>query len=73
MVNESDANEEQRQAHAQLIKDMLIYINSEYKKRYGIPGEKSKIRFAGPRTLMGPGVPGIQRSPSSMDVEMTVV
>ncbi|KAF9787063.1 hypothetical protein BJ322DRAFT_1003326 [Thelephora terrestris] len=72
-VNESDDNEEQRQAHAQLIKDMLIYINSEYKKRYGIPGEKSKNRFAGPRTLMGPGVPGIQRSTSSMDVEMTVV
>ena len=68
-----DVKEEQRQEHARLIKDILIYINSEYKKRHGVPGEKSKDRLVGSRTLIGPGVPGIQRPLSSMDVEMTVV
>ena len=68
-----DVKEEQRQEHARLIKDMLIYINSEYKKRYGVPGEKKKDRAVGSRTLIGPGVPGIQRPLSSMDVEMTAV
>lgn len=73
MVNRLDVKEEQRQEHARLIKDLLLFINSEYKKRYGVPGGKNKDRFVGPRTLMGPGVPGIQRSPPGMDVEMTVV
>lgn len=65
--------EQQRQEHARLIKDILIFINSEYKKRYGVPGVKNKDRLVGSRTLIGPGVPGIQRPLSSMDVEMTVV
>jgi len=73
MVNEAEAKEEQRKEHARLIKDLLIFINSEYKKRYGVPEEKDKGRSVGSRTLMGPGVPGIRRPPSSMDVEMTVV
>lgn len=68
-----DVKEEKRQEHARLIKEMLIYINFEYKKRYGVPGEKSKDRLVGSRTLIGPGVPGIHRPPTSMDVEMTVV
>lgn len=66
-----DVKAEQRQEHACLIKDMLVYINFEYKKRYGVPGDK-KGRL-GPRTLMGPGVPGIQRPLLSVDVEMAVV
>lgn len=69
----TDVEEEQRQEHARLIKDMLVYINSEYKKRHGVPGEKNKDRLVGSRKLMGPGVPGIQRPLSSMDIEMTVV
>ena len=68
-----DVKEEQRLEHARLIKDMLIFINSEYKKRYGVPVEKKTERLVGSRTLIGPGVPGIQRPLSSMDVEMTVV
>ena len=68
-----DIKEEQRQEHARLIKDMLIFINSEFKKRYGIPGEENKDRQVGSRKLMGPGVPGIQRPLSSMDIEMAVV
>lgn len=73
MANELDVKEEQRQEHARLIKDLLVYINSEYKKRYGIPGDKNKDRLVAPRSLMGPGVPGILRPLSSMDVEMAVV
>jgi len=75
IVNEAEAEGGKRQEHARLIKDLLIFINSEYKKRYGVPGEKNKDRLVGvgSRTLMGPGVPGIRRPPSSMDVEMTVV
>lgn len=74
MVDEAEVKEEQRQAHARLIKDLLVFINFEYKRRYGVPGEKSKDRTIGQRVLalMGPGVPGIQRPPSSMDVDMTV-
>ena len=71
--DEPEVKEEQRQEHARLIKDLLVFINSEYKKKYGVPGEKNKDRLAGPRALMGPGVPGIQRPLSGMDVEMTVV
>ena len=73
IVDELEVKEEQRQEHARLIKDLLVFINSEYKKRYGAPEEKDKDRPVGPRTLMGPGVPGIQRPLSSVDVEMTVV
>ena len=75
MGDEAEVKEKQRQEHARLIKDLLIFINSEYKKRYGVPGEKKKDRLAGPRALalMGPGVPGLQRPASSMDVDMTVV
>lgn len=73
VVDEPSVKEEQRQEHARLIKELLVYINSEYKKRYGVPGERGKDRLVRSRTLMGPGVPGIQRPPSSMDVEMAVV
>ena len=73
MVDEAQVEEEKRLEHARLIKDMLVFINSEYKRRYGVPGEKSKDRLVGPRTLMGPGVPGIRRSLSSVDVEMAAV
>ena len=72
MSDELKIKEEQRQEHARLIKDLLVFINSEYKKRYGTPGKKED-RLVGSRTLMGPGVPGIRRSLSSSDVEMTVV
>jgi hypothetical protein len=73
MADEPDVEEEeQRREHARLIKDLLIYINSEYKKKHGAPGEEKKDRLVGSRTLMGPGVPGIQRPPSNMDIEMTV-
>lgn len=68
----TDVKEEQRQEHARLIKDMLIFINSEYKKRYGVPEERNRDRLVGSRKLMGPGVPGIQRPLSSMDVEMSL-
>ena len=71
-ADELDVKEEQRQEHARLIKDLLIYINFEYKKRHGVPGG-NKDRRVGSRALVGPGVPGIQRPLSSMDVEMTVV
>lgn len=73
MANEPEVKEEQRQEHARLIKDLLVFINSEYKKRYGVPGEKDEDQLVGSRALMGPGVPGIHRPLSSMDVEMTVV
>lgn len=73
MADEPEVKEEQRQEHARLIKDLLIFINSEYKKKFGVPGEKNKDRPVGTRTLIGPGVPGIPRPLSSMDVEMTVV
>lgn len=74
MADEAEVEEEQRQEHARLIKDLLVFINSEYKKRYGVPGgEKNKDRLVGSRILMGPGVPGIRRPLSSADVEMTVV
>jgi hypothetical protein len=72
IVDKLDAPEERRQEHALLIKDLLVHFNSEYKKRHGVPGEK-KDRLVGSRSLMGPGVPGIPRPLSSMDVEMTVV
>lgn len=72
MVDEPKVKEEQRREHARLIKDLLVFINSEYKKRYGTPAEKNKDRLVGSRALMGPGVPGIQR-PLSSDVEMTAV
>ena len=73
-ADEAEIKEKRRQEHARLIKDLLVFINSEYKRRYGVPGEK-KDRLVGPRALalMGPGVPGIQRPPSSMDVDMAVV
>ena len=73
MVDEAQVEEEKRLEHARLIKDMLIFINSEYKRRYGVPGQKGKNRLVGSRGLMGPGVPGIRRPLSSMDVEMTAV
>lgn len=73
MAHEPEVEEEQRQEHARLIKDLLVFINSEYKRRYGVPGEKNKGRPSGSRTLMGPGVPGIRRPLSGMDVEMAVV
>ncbi|KAF9654440.1 hypothetical protein BDM02DRAFT_154660 [Thelephora ganbajun] len=72
MTDEAEVKEEQRQEHARLIVDLLVFINSEYKKRHGVPGEKNKDRLIGSRVLMGPGVPGIQRPLSRMDVEMTV-
>ena len=73
IVDKLDVQEE-RQEHVRLIKDLLVYFNSEYKKRHGVPGG-NKDRLVGSRTLMGPGVPGVhvQRSLSSMDVEMTAV
>jgi len=71
--DQTDVEEEQRREHARLIKDLLVFINSEYKKRYGVPGEKDQERLVGSRTLMGPGIPGIRRPLSSMDFEMTVV
>ena len=73
MGHEPEVEEEQREEHARLIKDLLVFINSEYKRKYGAPEEKNKGRLAGSRTLMGPGVPGIQRPLSGMDVEMAVV
>jgi len=73
MADEAQIEEEKRQEHARLIKDMLVFINSEYKRRYGVPGEKKKDRLVGSRSLMGPGVPGIRRPPSSVDVEMAAV
>jgi len=73
MDHEPEVEEEQRQEHARLIKDLLVFINSEYKRRYGIPEEKSKGRLSSSRVLMGPGVPGARRPPSGMDVEMAVV
>lgn len=73
MAHEPEVEEEQRQEHARLIKDLLVFINSEYKKRYGVPGEKNKGRLSGSRTLMGPGVPGTRRPLSGVDVEMAVV
>ena len=72
-VTKPEAKEKQRLEHARLIKDLLVFINSEYKKRYGVPGENSEDRPVRTRALMGPGVPGIQRPLSSLDVEMTVV
>jgi len=72
-VDETEVKEEQRREHARLIKDLLVLINSEYKKKYGVPGEKSKERLVRSRALMGPGVPGIRGSLSSADVEMAVV
>jgi len=73
MADEAQVKEEKRQEHARLLKDMLVFINAEYKRRYGVPGEKSKDRLVGPRTLMGPGIPGIRRPLSSVDVEMAAV
>ena len=73
MADESEVKEEKREEHARLIKDMLVFINSEYKRRYGLPGGENKGQLVGPRTLMGPGVPGIRRPLSSVDVEMTAV
>ena len=74
MADEARVEEEKRQEHAHLIKDMLVFINSEYKRRYGVPGEKkNKDRLVGSRTLMGPGVPGIRRPLSSVDVEMAAI
>ena len=72
-ANKAEVREEQRQEHARLIKNLLVFINAEYKKRYGVPGEKNRDQHVGSRALMGPGVPGVQRPPSGMDVEMTVV
>ena len=72
MVDEAEDREKQRQEHARLIKDLLVFINAEYKRRYGVPGEKNDDGVTGSKTLMGPGVPGIQRPLSSVDVEMTV-
>jgi hypothetical protein len=93
---EDDEDDEyglKRREHAKLIKDLLLLINTQYRKKYGTPkpGMLDDSRSVTPvlrstsnivsdiaakvspatRMLMGPGVPGIQISPSSADVEMT--
>jgi len=91
--DDSDEEESKRREHAKLIKDLLLLINSEYRKQHGTPktGMLNDSRSATPvpssksnivmdiaakvspatRMLMGPGVPGVQKSFAGADVEMT--
>ncbi|KAI0684747.1 hypothetical protein BC835DRAFT_1292265 [Cytidiella melzeri] len=82
--NRKTEGSEQRAIHAELLRDMLVSINREYRRRYGTPPPISSLPPASPPatqqlqqpkrvTLTGPGVRG-SMEPSlrrmEMDVEM---
>jgi hypothetical protein len=83
----ADSTEQQRKAHAAFLRDMLVSINREYRKRYGTPPPlatatsdmSAEVQMRG-MTLTGPGVrgsmsprPGRKVLRDESDVEMVTV